>query len=126
AAARLGAARVEALDTDPVAVGATRENAARNGLPDRIEGAEGSLGAGWPWERAARGGYDVVVMNIALAVVGELLPDAAAALRPGGAIVASGFLAEAVPEVEAAARAAGLGEVSSELDGEWGAVVARA
>ncbi|MXZ63836.1 MAG: 50S ribosomal protein L11 methyltransferase [Chloroflexi bacterium] len=126
AAARLGASRVDALDTDPVAVAATRENAARNGLGDRIEVAEGSLGAAWPWEGEARGGYDVVVMNIALVVVTELLPDAAAALRPGGALVASGFLAGAAPEVEAAVRAAGLGAVSSEFDGEWGAVTARA
>lgn len=124
AAARLGASRVDALDTDPVAVAATRENAARNGLGDRIEVSEGSLGAGWPWGRAARRGYDCVVMNIALVVVAELLPDAAAALRPGGALVASGFLAEAVPEVASAARSAGLREVSSELDGEWGVVVA--
>lgn len=126
AAARLGAARVAALDTDPVAVAAARENAARNGLLDGIEVAEGSLGAAWPWERAASGGYDVVVMNIALAVVAELLPDAAAALRPGGVLVASGFLVEAALEVEAAARAVGLREVSSELGGEWGVVVARA
>lgn len=126
AAARLGASRVDALDTDPVAVAATRENAARSGLAEAIEVAEGSLGAAWPWERAARGGYDVVVMNIALVVVAELLPDAAAALRPGGTLVASGFLAEAAPAVEAAARAVGLHDVTSEVDGEWGAVVARA
>lgn len=126
AAARLGASRVDALDTDPVAVAATRENAARNGLGDSIEVAEGSLGAAWPWDREARGGYDCVVMNIALVVVTELLPEAAAALRPGGALVASGFLAEAASEVEAAARAAGLHDVTSEVDGEWGAVVARA
>ena len=126
AAARLGAARVDALDTDPVAVAATRENAARNGLDGRIDVREGSLGRDWPWERSARGGHDCVVMNIALVVVTELLPDAAAALRPGGALVASGFLAEASPEVEAAARAAGLRDVSSEFDGEWGAVIARA
>lgn len=126
AAARLGSSRVDALDTDPVAVAATRENAGRNGLAESIEVAEGSLGAAWPWQREARGGYDVVVMNIALVVVTELLPDAAAALWPGGALVASGFLAEAAPEVAEAARAAGLREVSSELDGEWGVVVARA
>ena len=88
--------------------------------------AEGSLGAAWPWERAARGSYDCVVMNIALVVVEQLLPDAAAALRPGGVLVASGFLAEAVPEVEAAARAVGLHDVTSEVDREWGVVVARA
>lgn len=126
AAARLGASRVDALDTDLVAVAATRENAARNGLEDRIDAREGSLGFAWPWDSATRGGYDCVVMNIALVVVTGLLPDAAAALRPGGALVASGFLAAAVPEVEAAARAAGLRDVTTGLDGEWGVVVARA
>ncbi len=126
AAARLGAARVDALDTDPVAVAAARENAARNGLGDRINGLEGSLGAAWPWATPARGAYDCVVMNISLEAVTGLLPGAVAALRSGGVLVAGGFLAEAVAEVEAAARAAGLHDVVSELDGEWGAVTGRA
>jgi ribosomal protein L11 methyltransferase len=45
AAARLGAA-VLALDTDPIAVAATRENVARNDVADRVAVAEGSLGGG--------------------------------------------------------------------------------
>jgi ribosomal protein L11 methyltransferase len=45
AAARLGAA-VLALDTDPIAVAATRENVVRNDLSDRVAVAEGSLGDG--------------------------------------------------------------------------------
>lgn len=126
AAARLGASRVDALDTDPVAVAATRENATRNGLADRVDVGEGSLGAAWPWHGASRGGYDCVAMNIALVVVTELLPGATAALRPGGVLVASGFLAEAAPDVEEAARAAGLHDVERRVDGEWGAVVAHA
>ncbi len=126
AAARLGAARVDALDTDPVAVAATRENATRNGLDADIDAREGSLGAAWPWPREARGEYDCVVMNIALVVVTELLPGALAALRPGGSLIASGFLAEATGEVEAAARAAGLRDVVSEVDGEWSVVIGRA
>ena len=126
AAARLGASRVDALDSDPIAVVITRENAARNGLADRIEAHEGSLGAAWPWAGEPRGGYDCVVMNISLEAVMALLPDAAAALRSGGVLVAGGFLSEAVEEVEAAARAAGLHDVVSELDGEWGAVIGHA
>ena len=126
AAARLGAGRVDALDTDPVAVAATRENATRNGVDANIDTREGSLGAAWPWSAEARGRYDCVVMNITLVVVTELLPDAAAALRPGGSLIASGFLAEAVPEVESAALAAGLRDVVSEVDGEWGVVIGHA
>ena len=126
AAARLGAARVDALDTDPVAVAATRENAARNGLADRVNAREGSLGAAWPWAGEPRGAYDCAVMNISLEAVTGLLPDAVAALRSGGVLVTGGFLAEAVEGVGAAARAAGLHDVVSEIDGEWGAVIGRA
>ena len=104
----------------------TRENATRNGLDADIDAREGSLGAAWPWVTESRGRYDCVVMNIALAVVTELLPDAAAALRRGGLLISGGFLAEAAGEVEAAARAAGLRDVVSEVDGEWGAVIGRA
>ena len=126
AAARLGASRVDAIDTDPVAVAVTSENAGRNGFADRIDAREGSLGDAWPWPDAARGRYDCVAMNIALLVVTELLPEAAAALRPGGVLVASGILAEATPEVEEAARAVGLHDVESRVEGEWGAVIALA
>ena len=126
AAARLGAGRVHALDIDVDAVAVARENTARNGLGESIEVRAGSLGADWPWPEDPGGAYDCVVMNISAAVVTELLPAAAAALRPGGVLVASGFLAEAAGDVEAAARAAGLRDVSSELGGEWGAVTAYA
>lgn len=126
AAARLGASRVDAVDTDPVAVAAARENAGRNGLADRVDVGEGSLGEAWPWPGASRGRYDCLAMNIALVVVTELLPEAAAALRPGGVLVASGFLAEATPDVEEAARAAGLHDVERRAEAEWGVVIARA
>jgi ribosomal protein L11 methyltransferase len=46
AAVLLGARPVLALDTDPIAVTATQQNAALNGVADQITVAEGSLGAG--------------------------------------------------------------------------------
>jgi ribosomal protein L11 methyltransferase len=46
AAAKLGARAVLALDTDPVAVTATRENVAHNGVAAQVRVAEGSLGGG--------------------------------------------------------------------------------
>jgi ribosomal protein L11 methyltransferase len=45
-AAKLGAHAVLALDTDPIAVDATRENAVRNGVAERVQVAAGSLGGG--------------------------------------------------------------------------------
>ena len=58
AAARLGATSVHALDTDPEALAAARENVVRNSpgnggaaLEDRIEVRAGSLGSAWPSAR---------------------------------------------------------------------------
>lgn len=129
AAARLGAARALALDTDPEAVAAARANAVRNGLAARVEAREGSLGADWPpgaEREAPRAAFDLVAANISSAAVAALLPDAAATLRPGGRLVASGFLREAAPDIGAAARAAGLTAVRPAYDGEWAAIEARA
>lgn len=121
AAARLGAARVAALDTDPDAVASARENVRRNGLEGSVQVAQGSLHA----ERGAADEYDFVAANISSGVVCELLPAMARALRPGGRVAVSGFMADRVGEVVAAARVAGLVDVTVDQDEEWCAVVAR-
>ena len=125
AAARLGAARVDALDVDAEAVGVACENVQRNGLEAYVRVLEGSLGAGWPagWGEAA-GRYDLVLANISSAAVLELLPSAAAALRPGGRLIASGFMVDRADEIAAAAREAGFTGSQVEQDGEWCALVA--
>lgn len=124
AAVRLGAARADALDTDPEAVAAARANARRNGLADRVRVAAGSLGARWPraaWGDAPDGRYGLVAANISSAAVRALLPDAARALRPGGALVVGGFMHEPGTDREfaAAARALGLRDVALRREGEW-------
>ena len=124
AAARLGAERVRALDTDATAVAVARENVERNGLGGRVEVTDGSLGPEWPWPHEPRGRFDLVLANISSAAVIELLPAAAAALRPQGLLVASGFLGERAGEVEAASAAAGLVTREVVHDGEWCALVA--
>ena len=123
AAARLGAARVDALDTDPDAVEAARENARRNGLEASVRVSRGTLDA----QHGADGAYDLMAANISAGVVCELLPAMARALRAGGRVIVSGFMDDRVREVVAAARGAGLLEpaVERDEDGEWCAVVAR-
>jgi ribosomal protein L11 methyltransferase len=106
AAALKGAARVLAIDHDPQALDATRDNAQRNGVADRIEAVLPEAGV----EQAA----DVVVANILASPLIELAPMLAAFLRPGGRLVLSGILTEQAEVVEAAyltrLRPAGRGE----------------
>jgi ribosomal protein L11 methyltransferase len=93
AAALLGAAEVLAVDLDPQAHTATEANAAANGVADRVRSAAGSLGDAWPWPSdPPLAAFDLVVANISAAVLSTLLPEVAAALRPGAVLIAAGFI----------------------------------
>jgi len=84
AAAKLGAARVHAVDVDPVAVTVTRENARRNTLDALVAASDTD---------AAVEAADVLVANILLGPLLDLAPRFAALVRAGGEIVLSGILA---------------------------------
>jgi ribosomal protein L11 methyltransferase len=113
AALRLGAERAIGLDTDPLAVTATRENAERNGLGGRVDVVAGSL----PPSPEAR--HPLVLANLVAAVLVELAPRLAAHLAPGGALLASGIIEPRAGEVLDAMRAAGLVVTDRRDDGEW-------
>src|SRR3972149_3874783 len=87
AAAGLGAKRVLALDIDPQAVKAARENAAANGVQAVVEVREGTLPEGAPGECC-----DFVVANISGLTIERLAPAFAESLREGGTLIVSGFL----------------------------------
>lgn len=89
AAAKLGAARVDAVDIDPGAVEVTRENARTNGV---------SLYACLPAALAA-GKYDVVLANILAQPLIDLAPALAARTRSRGRIALSGVLERQASEV---------------------------
>ncbi len=102
AAAKLGAGRVLALDTDPQAVAVARENVRRNGVVDRVRVARGSLAQ-------AIGRFDLVVVNILAQVIMEMADQGLARrLTPEGVLVAAGLLAGQEEEVRAALERAGL------------------
>jgi ribosomal protein L11 methyltransferase len=95
AALLLGATHVRAVDIDPQALLATRDNAARNGIePARLDaGGPALLEDGAPAE--------LLLANILAGPLMELAPRLAALLRPGGRAILSGVLtsqAEAVRE----------------------------
>jgi ribosomal protein L11 methyltransferase len=91
AALKLGAARVVALDHDPQAVLATRRNAARNEVAERIEVVHSddfdALQA------------DLVIANILANILVDLAPQIRRLLKPGGQLVMSGILEAQSEEV---------------------------
>jgi ribosomal protein L11 methyltransferase len=113
AALRLGAERAIGIDTDPSAVEATRSNAERNGLGERLEARLGTL----PAASAER--FPLVLANLVAAVLVELAGPLAAHLAPGGTLLASGIIEPRAPEVEAAMPEAGLVVAQRRVDGEW-------
>lgn len=113
AALRLGAGHAVGLDTDPLAVEATRANAERNGLGDRLDTSAGSL----PTPATER--YPLVLANLVAAVLIDLAPRLAAHLAPQGTLIASGIIDPKADAVLAAMANAGLDVVSRLDDEEW-------
>lgn len=88
AAAKLGAARVAAIELDPDAIGNAMENVARNGVEDRVAVIEGDAATLLPLVAPV----DLITANIISSVLVELLPAMRAALAPNGHAVLSGIL----------------------------------
>jgi ribosomal protein L11 methyltransferase len=117
AAARLGAASVVGVDTDPIAVEATIANAARNGLAGRIAARAGSLPSGGE-------AFDLVLANLIASVLIALAAPLRDELRPGGTLLASGIFEDREADVRAAFEAVGLAITTRAVEGEWVALEA--
>ncbi len=82
---------IDAVDIDPAAVQATRDNAERNGV---------ALRAGLPEQ--AEGRYDLVLANILASPLKLLAPLLAGHVAPGGWLVLAGILQRQAEELQAA------------------------
>jgi ribosomal protein L11 methyltransferase len=89
AAMKLGASTATAIDIDPVAVLAARDNAMQNQTAVEVAGAD----------RAVCEQYDVVIANILANPLKLLAPVLAQATRSGGRLVLSGILEYQADEV---------------------------
>jgi ribosomal protein L11 methyltransferase len=96
AAAQLGAHAVWAVDIDPQALTATRDNAARNGMADRVSTC-------LPEELPAMQ-VDVLLANILAGPLVELAPRLVSLLRPDATLVLSGILEDQAASVMGAYR----------------------
>lgn len=96
AAAKLGAAEVDAVDLDPRALEAARDNARANEVGVRVSTPEA----------LPPGDYDVVVANILANPLILLAPALTARVRSGGRLALSGILAAQAQDVAEAYRPA--------------------
>jgi ribosomal protein L11 methyltransferase len=96
AAAKLGARHIRAVDIDPQALYATRENARKNQVAERISVHEPAQLPDHP--------VDCLLANILARPLTELAARFAALVRPGGRLVLSGILRDQAAEVSEAYR----------------------
>ncbi len=119
AALQLGATHALGVDIDADAVRAARENAAANGVQDRLELGLGSL------SEVLQGDYSIqkaplVLANILAPVLTRLLDEGLGnLLTPDGRLVLSGILDEQAQDITAAAGRNGLQSSSRRQSGDW-------
>jgi ribosomal protein L11 methyltransferase len=118
AAAKLGAERVAALDSDQEAVTVARGNVIKNDVDRQINVRQGSLAE-------VTGAYDLVVVNILARVIVEMVGEGLSErLRPDGVLVAAGITTDQVSEVAEAFEGGGLELVDQRQQGDWVSLVA--
>ena len=102
AALKLGAAVAEGVDIDPVAVRTAGENAALNGVADKLTVLVGDL------SDKASGRYDIITANIVANAILSLAPAVPGLMAENATFIASGIIDSRKDEVIAALEAAGL------------------
>jgi ribosomal protein L11 methyltransferase len=119
AALKLGASHVDAVDVETVAVRATMENAARNGVADRVDVRHGSVGLCEPFP----GEYDVVLANIIARILIELADGIVTSTRPGGSMVLAGIITEREADVVSAFAERGAIVITRRQEDDWVSLV---
>lgn len=119
AAARLGASRVLALDTDPLAVQVARENLVRNQVQSIVQAEVDAISA-----ISRQATYDLVVANILAETIIELAPALASSLTSPGILIVSGIILEHSQAVITSLHEHGLSVIDQRVDDEWIALIA--
>lgn len=118
AAAKLGAARVYAIEIDPDATGNAEENIERNGVGDRVAALEGDAAVFLPLVAPAR----VILANIISSVLVDLLPLMAMTLADDGVIILSGILRDERARMLEALAAGGWRVDAEDAEDQWWSV----
>ncbi|SHM05589.1 [LSU ribosomal protein L11P]-lysine N-methyltransferase [Caldanaerovirga acetigignens] len=118
AAAKLGAAKVLAIDKDQVALKVARENVERNGVR-QVEVVRGDGLKGMNFKA------DIIVANIIADVIVEIAVDATANLKNGGFFICSGIIKDKKFYVCRALEKAGFDVIEQMEKGDWITLVSR-
>ncbi len=115
AAAHLGA-KVLAIDLDPEALAAVRENIRLNELQDWVRADDIPLAA-------IRQQFDLIFANLTAPDLQSLAESLAGRLRPSGQLIISGFLINDLPKLHERFLAQGLTRLSAHQKDDWVALV---
>ena len=115
AAAKLGAARVAAVEMDADAISNAEENVASNGVVDRVWVIEGDAALLLPLLAPVR----VVLANIISSVLIELLPVIGRSLMGDGVAILSGILDEEREKMLTLLAAGAWRVLHEDAEGEW-------
>ena len=107
-------ARIEACDTDEMAVAIARENAAANGVLDQIIFRAGSV-------EESTASADLVCANLTADVITQILPSLVSVAC--GKMILSGILETQVEMVQTGLHDNGIDDFEIEQDGEWVALI---
>ena len=119
AALKLGAAVAEGVDIDPVAVRTAGENAALNGVQDKLTVLVGDL------SDKASGKYDIITANIVANAILSLAPAVPGLMAEGATFIASGIIDSRKDEVIAGLEKAGLAVVEVKEKRGWECIVCK-
>ena len=119
AALKLGAAVAEGVDIDPVAVHTAGENAALNGVADKLTVLVGDL------SDKASGRYDIITANIVANAIMALAPAVPGLMADDAVFIASGIIDSRKDEVIAALEAAGLAVLEVKEKRGWECIVCK-
>lgn len=116
-AAKLGAARVVAIDIDPISVEVSKENAKLNGVEFEALAGAGVQVLPPASEESAK--YDLVISNIISATLISVAREIAQVVRKDGFWIVSGIIEANWPDVKEAAERAGFRLEKQLQEDDW-------
>ena len=119
AALKLGAGSAEGVDIDPVAVRTAGENAALNGVADKLTVLVGDL------SDKASGRYDIITANIVANAIISLAPAVPGLMAENATFIASGIIDSRKDEVIAGLEKAGLSVVEVKEKRGWECIICK-